>query len=351
MPVGMLIFAGALGLVVGAGAAILWRIRRRGRGDTTPHAAATVSLIVPARNEAHNLPRLLGSLREQAATPLEVIVVDDGSTDGTADVARANGATVLTSAPLPEGWRGKPWACHQGAQAARGERLLFLDADTWFEPGGLDRLLALDPGGAFSVGPFHRVERPYEHLSLFFNLAMTVGTVPGQLFGQVLLADRAMLARAGGYETVRNRILETFWLAQHWRAAGLPVRSQRGRGLVAFRMYPHGLKELIDGWAKGVVSGAGQTSAPARLLVIGWMIGLMLMPLGWIASGGAWTWGLGYAAAATLVAAVARRLGSFGWITALGYPLPLVFFFGVFAWSAVRRGRPIAWKGREVHVD
>lgn len=350
MPVALMILAGALGLVVVAGAAILGRLRCRWI-DRASAQRSSLSLIIPARNEAHNLPRLFASLRQQATQPLEVIVVDDGSTDDTAGVARAAGAIVIPAAALPEGWRGKPWACHQGTQAARGERLLFLDADTWFEPGGLDRLLELDPGGAFSVGPFHRIERPYEELSLFFNLAMNVGTVPGQLFGQVLLVDRAMLGQAGGYEAVRGRILETFWLAQHWRAAGLPVRSQPGRGLVAFRMYPHGLKELIEGWAKGVVSGAGQTPGASRALVIGWMIGLMSMPLGWAISGGAWTWGLGYAVAAALVAAVARRLGAFGWVTALLYPLPLTFFFTVFAWAAMRRGQAIAWKGRDVHVD
>ncbi len=101
----------------------------------------SLSVIIPARNEAHNLPTLLGSLAAQSVRPCEILVVDDGSTDRTAEVARELGARVIASEPLPEGWRGKTWACHQGAQAATGELLCFVDADTWFEPGGLARIL------------------------------------------------------------------------------------------------------------------------------------------------------------------------------------------------------------------
>ena len=174
---------------------------------------STLTIIIPARNEEHNLPVLLRSLNAQETRPAEVIVVDDGSTDRTATIARELGARVIASQqPLPEGWRGKTWACHQGAQAARGERLLFLDADTWFEPGGLDKILAAHVSGAFSVGPYHVVHRPYEQLSLFFNINMTAGTVPGGLFGQMLLVDRDSYRTVGGHETVKGRILENFWL-------------------------------------------------------------------------------------------------------------------------------------------
>ena len=82
--------------------------------------AGDVSLIVPARNEAHNLPALLASLDALEPAPGEIIVVDDHSTDGTGDVARAAGARVFTPPELPPGWLGKPWACHHGVQAARG---------------------------------------------------------------------------------------------------------------------------------------------------------------------------------------------------------------------------------------
>ena len=165
-------------------------------------------------------------------TPREIIVVDDGSTDRTAEVARELGATVIASQPLPDGWRGKTWACHQGAQAATGDLLLFLDADTWFEPDGLARILSGYPAARSRSDRTTRCGKPYEDLSLFFNFNMTVGTVPGGLFGQMLLVDRESYRRVGGHETVKGRILENFLLAGQFRAAGIPVRSVTGPGRV-----------------------------------------------------------------------------------------------------------------------
>ncbi|MBL9128985.1 MAG: glycosyltransferase, partial [Verrucomicrobiales bacterium] len=173
----------------------------------------TVSVVIPARNEELNLPTLLGSFAAQSVKPHQILVVDDGSTDRTAETARRYGATVVASQPLPEGWRGKTWACHQGACHATGELLLFVDADTWFEREGLAGILGGYRGGAFSVGPYHAVRKAFEDLSLFFNFAMTAGTVPGGLFGQMLLVDRESYRRAGGHEAVRGRVLENVRLA------------------------------------------------------------------------------------------------------------------------------------------
>jgi 4,4'-diaponeurosporenoate glycosyltransferase len=312
---------------------------------------ATVSVIIPARNEEHNLPRLLDSLASQTVKPLEILVVDDGSTDRTAELARRHGATVMASQTLPEGWRGKTWACHQGATAAGGELLLFADADTWFESDGLARLLDSYPGGAYSVGPYHAVQKPHEPLSLFFNLAMIVGTVPQGLFGQMLLVDRESYRLVGGHETVRDRILENYWLADKFRAAGVTVCSVTGWGVCAFRMYPNGLAELIEGWTKGFASGAGQTPGPVLCIVVGWMIGLMLAPLGWVILGKGVVWGGVYLLCAGQVAWFGRLIGSFQWYTALLYPVPLIFFFALFARSAMRSGKLVSWKGREIRAD
>ena len=311
----------------------------------------TLSVIIPARNEAHNLPTLLRSLAAQPLKPREIIVVDDGSTDRTAEFARELGATVIASQPLPEGWRGKPWACHQGAQAATGDLLLFVDADTWFEPDGLARILSRYTGGAFSVGPYHAVRKPYEHLSLFFNFNMTVGTVPQGLFGQMLLVDRESYRRVGGHETVKGRILENFLLAGQFRAAGIPVRSVTGRGVFSFRMYPNGLRELIAGWTKGFASGAGQTPRGTMFLIVTWMIGLMLAPLGGLVTGDWLRWGAAYLLCAAQVGWFSRQAGAFRWFSAVLYPVPLIFFFAVFAWSVLRSGKRVQWKGREIRAD
>ena len=311
----------------------------------------TVSVIIPARNEAHNLPTLLRSLAGQPLLPHEIIVVNDGSTDCTEERAREMEAAVMTSQPLPEGWRGKPWACQQGAQTATGDLLLFVDADTWFEPDGLARMLSSYAGGACSVGPYHVVRELYEELSLFFNFNMTVGTVPDGLFGQMLLVDRASYRRVAGHETVKGRILENVFLAGRFHAAGIPVRSGTGRGVFSFRMYPHGLRELIDGWTKGFAAGAGQTPRGILGLVVAWMIGLMFAPLGWLMTGDALCWGPAYLLCAAQVGWFSRQIGTFRWFTALLYPVPLVFFFVVFARSALRSGKTVAWKGREMRAD
>ena len=311
-----------------------------------------LSVIIPARDEAENLPLLLESLAAQSPAPHEVIVVDDGSTDGTAEIARMAGAMVVRSKPLPEGWRGKPWACHQGAAASSGDLLCFVDADTRFEvPDGLAKLQQAWPGGAFSVCPWHAVEKPYEHLSLFFNLNMVFGTVPDGLFGPLLLIDRESYQKCGGHETVRDKVLENFRLAAHCRALGIPVRSANGRGMVWFRMYPFGLTGLVEGWTKGFASGAGNTPGGVMALIIAWFTGLVLVPIGLVADGFAWPWVILYLVASIQVGVMARMGGGFRWWFAPLFPLALGFFFLLFARSSRRSGRTVTWKGREIRAD
>jgi 4,4'-diaponeurosporenoate glycosyltransferase len=321
------------------------------RDDRRPHAGGDISIIIPARNEEHNLPFLLESLVSQTPAPREIIVVDDGSTDRTAEIARVAGAKVISSKPLPDGWRGKTWACHQGAAEAAGDLLCFVDADTTFEPGGLARMWSCYEGGAFSVGPWHAVEKPYESLSLFFNLNMVAGTVPDGLFGQMLLVDHDHYRRAGGHESVRGHILENFRLAAHFRELGVPVRSVAGRGVISFRMYPNGTSDLIEGWTKGFASGAGRTPRCTLLLLVAWMIGLMTAPVGLLATSADFAWIAVYLASALQVGWLARLVGAFPWYAALFYPVPLVFFFVLFARSARRSGKNVTWKGREIRAD
>lgn len=350
-----------------AGWIVLGRIRRCGCGESNQSVRARqLSIIIPARNEEQNLPTLLRSLAAQSIRPREIIVVNDASTDRTAEVAREFGAQVLNSQPLPAGWRGKTWACHQGAQTATGELLLFLDADTWFEPDGLRRVLAefqAAGGGALSVAPHHAVRDFHEQFSAFFNLVMLAGTgaftlrgdglAPRGLLGQFLLIERVAYQRGGGHEVVKGRILENFWLAEQLRAVGVPLRCRGGRGVFSFRMYPQGWRDVVDGWTKGFASGAGQTPMPILLLVIAWMIGLMTVPLGLVFAGKPLPWLAAYGLCVAQIAWLLRCVGTFHWITALLYPAPLIFYFMVFTRS-VRRSRnrqTIAWKGRQISAD
>jgi 4,4'-diaponeurosporenoate glycosyltransferase len=348
-----------------AGFLVLGRLR--GCGDAkagSPISGEQLSIIIPARNEEKNLPNLLRSLATQSVRPKEIIVVDDASTDRTAEVARQTGARVIASLPLPDGWRGKTWACHQGAQAATGRSFLFLDADTWFEPGGLLRVLSEEPTagrGALSVAPYHAVRDFHEQFSAFFNLVMLAGTgaftlLGGRypqrgLLGQLLLIDRAAYQQVGGHETVKGRILENFWLAEKMRSAHLPLRCRSGRGVFSFRMYPEGWGQLVEGWTKGFAAGAGQTPWPVLLLLIAWLGGLFFAPLGIVTQGSPLMWLAVYGLCAAQVAWLLHRVGTFYWPVPLFYPLPLLFFFTVFAGSAFRSGKTVTWKGRAIRAD
>ena len=350
-----------------AGWIVLGRIRRCGPAESNhPAAAEQLSIIIPARNEEQNLPALLRSLAAQLIHPREIIVVDDASSDRTAALAQQNGARVIASQPLPEGWRGKTWACHQGAQAAKGELLLFLDADTWFEADGLRRVLVefkQAGGGVLSIAPHHKVKAPYEQLSAFFNLVMLAGTgaftlrgdhlAPRGLLGQFMLIERSAYQRVGGHEAVKGRILENFWLAEQLRSLDVPLRCRSGRGVFAFRMYPTGWRELVDGWTKGFASGASQTPLPILLLVVAWMIGLMTVLLGLAFAGQPLFWLGVYALCVAQVSWLLRRVGTFHWLTAVLYPVPLIFYFVVFTRSVLRRRdqQTVAWKGRRIRAD
>jgi 4,4'-diaponeurosporenoate glycosyltransferase len=349
-----------------AGWATLARIKPcRAAKAGTPLPTQKISVIIPARNEEKNLPRLLRSLQSQSVPPDEIIVVDDASTDRTATVAREHGAIVVTPPPLPDSWRGKTWACQHGAEHANGEWLLFLDADTWFEPNGLAAVRAefsTVGGGALSVPPLHRVETLHEQFSAFFNLVMLAGTgaftalgdrlPPRGLLGQFLLIEKSAYVRVGGHAAVKERILENFWLAEKLCAAGVPLHCRGGRNVFSFRMYPLGWRELMDGWIKGFAAGAGKTPLPLLLLVIAWMSGLIMATGNLLLAKNAPVCFIVYAAYVAQVAWLLRRVGTFHWSTALLFPAPLIFYFIIFTrsvWRAVRK-QPVDWKGRKIHA-
>ena len=121
--------------------------------NKTTFSIPKISIIIPARNEESNLPKLLSSFKNQSILPYEVIVVDDNSEDGTKRVAAEFHTQVISSSVLPEGWLGKPWVCFQGALTAKGDLFIFLDADTFLEPDGLEKMvnMYMTDAGVISV--------------------------------------------------------------------------------------------------------------------------------------------------------------------------------------------------------
>jgi len=347
---------------------LLWRIPYPRREAPAQMPPGRISIIIPARNEEWNLARLLHSIGEQGMKPYEVILVDDHSEDGTAETARKAGCRVIPSSDLPEGWTGKPWGCWQGAEQARGDLFLFLDADTFLEKDGLEKLVStyVKGRGLLTVQPYHRMEEPYERLSAVFNILVLAGMntftpwgkseKPMGAFGPCNLCSREDYFATGGHEKVKGEVLESLGLGKEFMKKSLPVRCYGGRGTVSFRMYPGGIRSLIEGFSKGFGTGAQAVSPGILFMAVGWITGGVAAVRHLLHSFilGEWAWlfqaGVLYSLYAVQFHWMLRRIGNFGFLTAVLFPLPLLFFVAVFTLSFIRiffRGK-VRWKGREV---
>jgi 4,4'-diaponeurosporenoate glycosyltransferase len=325
--------------------------------------AHVVTVVVPARNEELSLPNLLGDLERSRPAGCRVIVVDDHSTDRTAEIAASFDFVDLVEAPeLPEHWTGKCWACHTGAEYAVGDHLVFLDADVRLDTGSLERLVAATDreGGLVSVQPWHDVERPYEQLSALFNVIALMGTAAGSrrgptgAFGPVLATRRSDYEAVGGHASVSGEVVEDLALAQRYRDSGRAVRVVAGRGGVRFRMYPAGPAQMVEGWTKNFATGAGATRPLRLAAIIAWATGLTGAAGTFVsAAQGSLTLlaAIGiYAAYVVQLTAMFRQVGRFGTLTAMCSPVLVVFFFGVFARSLWRTHvrRCVEWRGRMI---
>lgn len=347
-----------------------------------------VSVVIPARDEERSIAALLSGLcdpGDPAAAPDRIVVVDDHSTDRTAQIAASFPAVEVISAPaLPERWTGKSWACHIGAAHVRsatpvgdtiGQRahvsaaqvraphvVAFLDADVRLDRASLGAVVAERDraGGLVSVQPWHQTERAYEQLSCLFNVIAVMGTAIGSqrgatgAFGPVMVTSLADYDGVGGHEAVRSEVVEDLALAQRYRDTGRPVEVLEGGSAIRFRMYPGGIRQLVDGWAKNFATGAGSTRRWRLAAIVGWVTALgtaafalddglrgELDPL----------LGIGlYLAFAAQLWWMFRQVGSFGPVTAVLFPIPLVGFIVVFLRSLwlthVRHA--VTWRGRSV---
>ena len=237
--------------------------------------APLVSVIVPARNEAHNIERCVRSILASNHPRIEVIVVDDQSTDGTREILTSLQAgdprlLVFTTEQLPRGWFGKQWACWTGAKQARGELLCFTDADTVHGPELLSRSVAALKGrdaDLFSVIGTQEMVTAWEKLvqpQVFTMLnfwyggteVVTRARQPWRKIanGQFLMIPRVVYDETGGHEAVRGTVAEDLMLAQRFAKTGKRVVFMDARPHFSTRMY-RSLRELIDGWGKNVFAG------------------------------------------------------------------------------------------------
>jgi len=238
-----------------------------------------VSVIVPARNEEACLGACLESLVAQTGARFEIIVVDDGSTDRTRQIAQSfAGVHVIDAAPLPPDWTGKNNAMWTGASQARGEWLLFTDADTVHRSGSLARALAeaQQHGAALlSYSPEQEVHGFWEKAVMpviFAELAATYR--PSQVSdpsspaaaanGQYLLISREAYHAVGGHAAVATSLLEDVELARAVKASGRKIFFRYGGDAVQTRMY-RSFAQLREGWTKNL---ALLFASPVRLAVL-----------------------------------------------------------------------------------
>lgn len=351
-------------------------------GDA-PVPAPLLSVIVPARNEAAHIDACVRAILATNYPSLELIVVDDHSTDATASGAltAAGGdarLTLLQPAALPSGWMGKQWACHAGAAVAGGDVLLFTDADVRHAPdlhARLVRTVLASGADLVSVAGFQEMRTFWERVVqpfVFAILALWFGG-PGAVNrsrnprrtianGQCLCFTRSAYDRFGGHAAVRGRPAEDLAFAQGMTAAGMRVRLTLGTRQMSTRMYGS-LREIVAGWGKNVYA-AGRETLPggaagrwlARLLVPAPALAALVPVLalaggaiGWLAPSTLW-FGISATAALTLCfVAIGREFALPPWY-ALTFPLGALVYFCI-AVRAVARGDRVEWKGRAYELE
>ena len=332
-----------------------------------------VSVIIPARNEARNIERCVRSVLATTYPNVEVIVVDDQSTDGTGQIAAGLGATVIQTPPLPGDWFGKQWACWTGKARARGEILCFTDADTEHAPDLIPRTVnamrALD-ADLFTVAGKQEMVTIWEKLVQAQVFGMLNAWYGGTeeinrskhawrkiANGQYLVTTRAAYDATGGHEAVKHTVAEDLMLAQRFHRLGKRVVFIEGREQISTRMYTS-LREMIAGWGKNVYAGGMHALPP---FVPRWFMpfGLLFPPLFNLVPPvvlGAAAFGLAsfpllvWAGVAT-VATVLMWM-KFYWdagespLLALLYPLGAAITLYIYA-RAIARGQNVSWKDRD----
>lgn len=334
-----------------------------------------VSIIVPARNEEGTLPLLLPSLLASGWPNLEVLVVDDQSTDRTAAIVTEHAARdprirLIPGATLPAGWFGKPWACVQGFREARGDLICFTDADTVHEPALLPAAVAAlreEGTGAVSVITeqlcltfWERVVMPQVWLLLgvrYHPLRVNRATNGRDTIanGQYILLTREAYVKAGTHEAVRGAVAEDLALAQRLLDTGSPVHMRFSAGLIRTRMY-RSLAELVEGWSKNLYLGGRQSFPHQPLqrflvpvtLLAGFLFWLV-PPFALLAGGGTWAW-----------VATGTSVVFWGMVTtgmgipvpyAAGYPAGAAMASWIALRSIIRGARRVQWRDRTYGID
>ncbi|HYA70375.1 MAG TPA: glycosyltransferase family 2 protein [Thermoplasmata archaeon] len=333
----------------------------------TPEALPRVSVVIAARNEELDLPATLDSLLAQDYPNFEILVVEDQSTDRTGEVidARAPRVRRVNPPPLPEGWVGKSWACWNGAAAATGEWILFMDADVRLHPTAVRTVVEWaqrERADLATIAPKVEMRSFWERLVLpfYMQIVLTYFRTPhvnrprsktAMANGQFWLTPRSVYYELGGHQAIRSIVLEDIAIARRYRAAGRVLRVAWTPRLAETRMY-RSRHEMFEGLLKNV---HGTEFSAARMIAqIAGLVGLFLLPLGLLPLGLAvGSLPLSSMGAFLYVAlfgkhfVFARAVGSPA-VYGLLYPIAVGFYVVLLATSLGRGllGKPVTWKGR-----
>ena len=355
--------------------------RRPRLSDYAPQAAGPlVSVIIPARNEAVNIEECVRSAAATDYQAVEVIVVDDRSSDGTAEIveriaaaleARGGvrvgvGVRLVRGAELPVGWFGKQWAMVQGYRAARGELLLFMDADTRQHPELIPRAvraLELERVDLLSVLSHQEMISFWERLvqpHVFFALATRVGDLrrvnrtrvewDAIASGQFILTTRAAYETVGTHESVRNIVVDDMALAQTFIRHHLDIFLTHAEEFMSTRMYRN-LAGILEGWTKNFGIGIPLAFPPIPLVrrlapYIMWLPALVWIapPVLWALLG--WAWAAWTTGISLLIWVMVYRVAKAPVRYALLYPVGAATVAYIMIRSALRGSRRIEWRGR-----
>lgn len=362
LAVAVLAFLVTLAVLQRLNLAVFRQPRDEGEGD-----GARVSVLVPARDEERSIEACVRSLALQhhRFPEYEVIVLDDASSDRTPDIVAALGrefpsVRLIRGEPLPAGWRGKNWACHQLARAARGEHLLFCDADTTMDVRGVARAVSeavRREAALLSLMPSQRCETFAERLTIpllhFFYLtffpAFMLERSDDPRFaaanGQFMLFHRAAYDAIGGHAAIRASVVDDLALARLVRQHRARLCVLDGTGTIECRMYRSGA-EVVAGFSKNLYAALGGN--PVRAIAVASMLfALFVAPPVLAVAQRSELWRAAALTGLALRGFTAVRAQE-RWWSPLLHPLSVACAVALLARSMLltSRGREAAWKGR-----
>jgi chlorobactene glucosyltransferase len=333
-----------------------------------------ISVLVPARNEEEDIVPCLESLRKQDYPAYEILVLDDSSSDRTAErvaevAAKDPRVKLLRGKPLPQGWAGKPYACHQLAAEAKGSWLLFTDADTIHAPTVLSSAMAYAHEHKLSlisglplqktVSFSQRVAVPAMYFLILCGMPLwwvqgARRPRPGLVIGQFIFVSAADYHEVGGHEAVRSKILEDIWLgftmARHGKRMGVVDLS----GMVSGEF-----GDLWEGFGKFAYSIASLGTWLFALIFLG-VVGLFVAPFIMMATHLSPWWSYDWFAiivAQVVLILVMRvlvdRRFSYKRLYSVSHPAGVLFLLasGVWAWKRRHTGGGVSWKDRTYKPD